>query len=551
MLSDGIERTSDRPRLGPECGSAGDEEEIETMASNGRAAEATGVTQAAIYVRVSSAKQEDDGTSLVTQESRCRAYAAERGYAVEDARVYREVHTGAEWRERPRLADLRSAVRRGDVDVVVAYAVDRLSRKQAHLAIVADELEQAGVRLEFVTERFEDTAVGEFIRNAKAFAAEIEREKIAERTVRGRIERVKSGKLIPGGKPLYGYIWKDQGKGQLVEDPATASVVRRLFTDAAAGTPLRRIVADLNYKGIPTPMGQGRFWYVSTVAKILHKPAYKGEAYGWGIRKAGTQPQTFDPARAIRLPDGTIPALTDAMTWEAVQGILARNKARSVRSAKHPESALLRGGYVRCGYCGHTLRARPCADGGAEYACNLSTHQPGACGKHTIRASILDTAVWGRALSILTDPSVVAREVDRLRGADPTAEDLATVNRALVQVERQRANLARVAAMVDDPEAAAPVVTQLQALTERDRQLRAEREGIEWRRKAWCDVQTDLDGLDQWCKTVGVNAGTLTYQQKRLALDALGFSVTLYRADHDPRYVITATIKSPLVSPAT
>lgn len=135
--------------------------------------------------------------------------------------------------ERPRLTELRAAAKRGEVAVVVAYAVDRLSRKQAHLAIVADELEQAGVRLEFVTERFEETAVGEFIRNAKAFAAEIEREKIGERTVRGRIERVKAGKLIPGGKPLYGYRWKDETKGALVIDEPTATVVRRAFAEAA------------------------------------------------------------------------------------------------------------------------------------------------------------------------------------------------------------------------------------------------------------------------------------------------------------------------------
>ena len=60
---------------------------------------------------------------------------------------------------------------------MIAYAVDRLSRNQAHLYILAEELETSGIAVQFVTESFEDSAVGKFIRSAKAFAAEVEREK--------------------------------------------------------------------------------------------------------------------------------------------------------------------------------------------------------------------------------------------------------------------------------------------------------------------------------------------------------------------------------------
>src|SRR5690349_532540 len=93
--------------------------------------------RAAIYVRVSTAKQEEDGTSLDTQEDLCRVYAFEHGYKV--VSVYRDVHTGAELFERPQLTRLREAVRQGDVDGVVAYALDRLSRSQAHLGLIFSE----------------------------------------------------------------------------------------------------------------------------------------------------------------------------------------------------------------------------------------------------------------------------------------------------------------------------------------------------------------------------------------------------------------------------
>jgi site-specific DNA recombinase len=58
-------------------------------------------------------------TSLDTQETACRAYAVAHGYAIDEAHVYREVHTGVELWERPQLSRLRDAVRRRDVDVVL------------------------------------------------------------------------------------------------------------------------------------------------------------------------------------------------------------------------------------------------------------------------------------------------------------------------------------------------------------------------------------------------------------------------------------------------
>src|SRR5438067_12368053 len=95
-------------------------------------APAAATVRAAIYVRVSSPGQEQDGTSLETQEERCRRYAAEHGLAVDVAHVFRDVYSGAVLHERPQLRELRRAARARAFDVVISYAVDRLSRNQAH-----------------------------------------------------------------------------------------------------------------------------------------------------------------------------------------------------------------------------------------------------------------------------------------------------------------------------------------------------------------------------------------------------------------------------------
>lgn len=151
--------------------------------------------RAIVYSRVSTDAQERDGTSLETQERACLELAADRGWRV--MRCIRDAASGGTL-ERAGIEELRDALRRGEADVVVSYAVDRLSRSQNHIGILFDDFERANARMEFVTERFEDTAVGRFILAARAFIAEVEREKIAERTMRGKVERARSGRIPQG-----------------------------------------------------------------------------------------------------------------------------------------------------------------------------------------------------------------------------------------------------------------------------------------------------------------------------------------------------------------
>ena len=162
----------------------------------------TSIPRAAIYCRVSTDKQEQDGTSLDSQESACKAYCDQHGLTVAD--VYRETFSGYT-RERPQLRKLREQVRSGAVDTVVVYATDRLARNQSDIGVLVDDIYTHHATLDCVTEPFENTAVGKFILGARTFAAEVEREKIKERTMRGKRTRVESGKVHGHGSELYGF----------------------------------------------------------------------------------------------------------------------------------------------------------------------------------------------------------------------------------------------------------------------------------------------------------------------------------------------------------
>ena len=125
-----------------------------------------------------------------------------------------------------------------------------------------------------MTERFEDTAVGRIVLAARAFIAEVEREKIAERTMRGKEGRARSG-LIPQatGLGMYGYHY-DPTAGRRAVNGEQAAVVRRIFEDFAGGASIMGITNALNEEGIPSYTG--RAWSPWTVRNMMRNPGYAG-----------------------------------------------------------------------------------------------------------------------------------------------------------------------------------------------------------------------------------------------------------------------------------
>ena len=109
---------------------------------------------AAIYCRVSTDNQEREGTSPQTQLEHCLTYCRDKGYDV--AYRYSEAYSGLSL-ERPELDKLRELVRNEQIDVVVVYCLDRLSRDPTHGVILQEELEKHSVTLEAVTETVEST----------------------------------------------------------------------------------------------------------------------------------------------------------------------------------------------------------------------------------------------------------------------------------------------------------------------------------------------------------------------------------------------------------
>ena len=322
--------------------------------------------RAAIYVRVSTAGQEQDGTSLETQEAACRRYAAERGYTVDESHVYREVHTGVELWERPQLTRLREAIRRREVDLVVAYAIDRLARDPVHLGVVLTEAEHAGVDVQFVSEPLDDSPEGQLIRFVRGYAAKVEHQKIRERSVRGKRARVEAGKVHGHGGELYGYRRDKLAGVRVVYEPEAAIVRLIYFWTVRDARSDRWIAHRLHHDGVPPPSagkrtyrdGRVPCWGRGAIQRILAEPAYKGEAIAWRWK-------TVDPRKArvlrpasewVALAEGSTPAIVAPELWDAAQARRASNRGAATRNEVRP--MLLRGMIV-CAVCGRGMRPMP------------------------------------------------------------------------------------------------------------------------------------------------------------------------------------------------
>ncbi len=412
--------------------------------------------KAIVYSRVSTDAQERDGTSLDTQERACVEFATERGWDI--VRKVRDSASGS-LLEREGLGDLRTAVRHGEADVVVAYAVDRLSRSQNHIGLLFDEFETAGVKLEFVTERFEDTAVGRFIIAARAFIAEIEREKIAERTMRGKEERAKSGRIPQAtGRGIYGYKY-DRETGRRVVDPVQASVVRRMFEDFAAGGSLMGITNALNEEGIPSY--SGGTWSPWTVRNVLLNPVYCGRTF-YRRTKAkyrrdpatGRRRRTMvvrDRSKWIEVP-GATPAVIPESLFEVVQVRFHDPERRRVAQRKY---AYQLSGHVRCALCDSAMVGQTASGGRYQYyRCRRSYAGPrnDRCPTRYVRVSVLEDAVVREVAAVLSSPEVVLAELRQASNGGVDSRELAAARELMTSLEKQRKRLLRLYQMeeIDD-----------------------------------------------------------------------------------------------------
>ena len=165
----------------------------------------------------------------------------------------------------------------GEYTDVFAYAPDRIARDPLDLLNFCRVCENAGVQIHFVVGPSGNDEYTQLIRFVTGFAGHQERAMIARRTIAGKWEVARGGRMPNGtGKGFYGYDYNPVKKERTVNE-IEANVVRRMFRDVAAGKSAYRVAVELNEEGILTKTGCK--WYSISVERILENTAYFGMNY--------------------------------------------------------------------------------------------------------------------------------------------------------------------------------------------------------------------------------------------------------------------------------
>lgn len=362
----------------------------------------------AIYVRVSTDQQAEKGYSIDTQLEACRKYALELGAT--DIEEFVDDGYSGEFIDRPALSKMREQLVQKKFDLVIAYAPDRLARKTIHLLILSEEISKAGAERKFASVNFEATSEGELMYKFQGIVAEYEKEKIKERTMRGKRGKAAKGLVISNTHP-FGYIF-DQERNTYNINESEAKIIKLIFdfiVQEKMGT--ARVCKELNARGIPSPRGK-RTWIVSSIHRILTNTLYKGIIYSmkYKYEKIGLNKRK----RTLR-PEGEwipikVPPIIDQVTWQAAQKQLQENKTCAKRNLKHDH---LLNGLVVCAKCGRdmVISYSGSKEAISYYTClsqrsssyKNSGKQP--CNARHVPTKLLDTYIFDYFLDLYYNPA--------------------------------------------------------------------------------------------------------------------------------------------------
>ncbi len=409
--------------------------------------------RAVIYARYSSENQRE--ASIDDQVRLCRARAEREGWSV--TTVFADYALSGATTNRPQLQALLADARRGLFDVVVAEALDRISRDQEHTAGVWKALSFATIPLITIAEG----EISELHVGLKGTMNALFLKDLAAKTHRGLAGRVEAGKS--GGGLCFGYdvvraldAHGDPLRGGRVINPGQAEIVRRIFTMFANGSSPTAIAKALNAEALSGP--EGRAWRDTTIrghagrgTGILRNELYIGQLV-WNRMRFVRDPATGkrisrqNPESQWLRRDVPELRIIDQDLWDAVQARLGAVRAASgadnVDRPRYWENR--RAGHlltqkVFCGACGGVM-----TNIGRDYLACATARKQGLCSNGGgIRRQELEALVQDALRSRMMAPDLVAELIEEFTtewnravavnsaGRDASVRELAGVERKL------------------------------------------------------------------------------------------------------------------------
>jgi site-specific DNA recombinase len=226
----------------------------------------------AVYIRWSTDDQAE-GTTAAVQRETCRHYVLSQGWQFREELLFVDDGCSGGSLDRPALNRLRLLIRKGQIDCVVLFKIDRLSRNLVDTVNLVLREWEGRCHVRSAREAIDTTTPGGkmFFYTLVSFA-EWERAVIRDRTLSGKLRRLREGKN-PGFRPPYGFR-RGAETGRFAVVPAEAPVVRQIFRLYLRGLGYSAIAAWLRRQGVCSR--GGRPFTGKAVAAVLANPLYAG-----------------------------------------------------------------------------------------------------------------------------------------------------------------------------------------------------------------------------------------------------------------------------------
>lgn len=386
-----------------------------------------------IYTRVSTATQEDEGSSLDTQTS----LGVEKANALGMEHVVwnegGQSSAGDDLSSRPVLRSLLSAIEEGQVEHLFVYNTDRLSRNDITWALIKAKLGDNNVRLHTTRGEYDlNDSMNSMILGIMAAVSKYDNDIRADRSRLGKINLVKKG-FWHGGPSPYGYSVHEK---RLVIEEREASRVREIFEMYAAGTAVREIRDWLLSEGVFTRRGNP-IWSLGSIEALLSNTHYIGYYY-YEDKKYGER---------LRC---SAPEILSASLYGDVQKEKERRSAkRRVRESSDKHFYLLRD-FLRCAECGSRYSARTYEkQGRSVYYCprhervyaNKDLEAVKCPNRRYLKIAATDELVWRAVVDTLEDSNlykeVIKAEVFKARYANKDEQE-ETIKRLKRRVRKLR-----------------------------------------------------------------------------------------------------------------
>ena len=417
------------------------------------------MTRVALYARYSSDNQRE--ASIEDQLRICREQA--KGEKWKIVGTYKDAGiSGASMILRPGIQALLQDAQAGQFDIVLAEALDRISRDQADVATFYKHLKFAGIPIVTLSEG----EISELHVGLKGTMNALFLKDLAAKTHRGIRGRVEEGKS--GGGLCFGYnVIKqldargDPIRGDREINEAEANVVRRIFREFAAGVGPRTIARTLNEEGVPGPAG--KLWSDTTIrghvkrgTGLVNNELYIGRLIWNRLRyikdpSTGKRVSRLNPESEWIIKDVPELRIVDNELWHSVrvrQGEIAEkfanvteavrkhHKKNRLNGTRRPKSLL--SGLVFCGCCGGPYSLR----GADRFACSNHISKGACSNSRTIPREDLEARVLYGLKDRMMAPEIVeeamrayAEETNRLNRERRSSGDAWKAE--LVKIEKQ------------------------------------------------------------------------------------------------------------------